>query len=89
MPLHTYKCEKCGKFEVLHRFGDDVAKAICSCGLVCPKSWDVEDLPMVDPGIEEYYEEQLDQWISTRKGLRSAMHNVEVESDGLVRPEWQ
>ncbi|OPZ63790.1 MAG: Zinc ribbon domain protein [Firmicutes bacterium ADurb.Bin506] len=32
MPIYEYKCEKCGKFEFLHRAGEEVLIRCPKCG---------------------------------------------------------
>jgi hypothetical protein len=92
MPLHVYKCEICGtRFEESLPFGAQVGLRPCrACGALAMKSWEADDVMAgAIPDIEPYYEEQLDKFITGRRGLKNAMHEIAVDSDGKVKPEWR
>jgi len=91
VPLHVYKCGVCSaKHEEFRAMGSDVSTACCPrCLNISHKSWDLEDLPHVEPNIEPYFCEQLGVHISSRQGLRDAMHKIEVETDGRTKLEWK
>ena len=90
MPIHVYVCSACDhRFERFKKFHDAVAIDTCPmCLNQAPKSYRAGDLGTIQPDGEEYYEEQLDAYV-TRSSLKKAMHKINVESDGLVKPEWQ
>lgn len=90
MPIHVYCCPCGKKFDRFRAYGSLVATATCDdCGREALKSYHRNDLfAAAIPDIEEYYEEQLDKVITGRRGLKNAMREVNVDSDGLVKPEW-
>ena len=91
MPLHVYYCDECNnKFEQLRPFGGSVSRSSCpSCAKMCAKSWLPEDGPaMPEPDFTPYYNEQLGEHIGSRCDLKRAMHRINVNSDGVIKPEW-
>lgn len=89
MPLHVYHCPRCEEKFTRHRqWGETVGFAEHECGQICHKSWDPEDIEtdVIDDG-QEYFDEQLGK-VVTRSTLKRAMKEVELESDGKVKPEW-
>ena len=90
MPLHVYVCDACdNRFEQVMPVGTHVGTYPCVCGEMANKSWSAPDvLPAAVVDRPEYYEEQLDAWVSGPSSIKKAMDKIEAESDGKVKPEW-